>query len=343
MTTSISSSATQTIISAGTNPNALVLDATGIAQVGSINGGQIGGRRNYFLNGSLAVFQRGNVTTAAGGSAYTADMIHVTASAGLTCQVAQGDYGATLGPRGARYNANIVFSGTGAAGSTVRLLIEDVTRFSAGSFTFSADMSSSVNQTITIICRQHFGVGGSVSVDTSTSQALNASNETIIKTFALPSTAGKTLGVGHHLEVIFVTGVANAHTLYLMNAQFELGTVATTPERMHPGDDLAACRRCYETGKGLAGVLSSNLTRAFLAAGNDFKVAKRAVPAMAYTSTIVPTANSISAYDSSGQVVISVPPGVSVDGLREFVQTSTAMQTGIYYAYTWTAAADLVP
>lgn len=90
MTTSIASSATQTIISAGTNPNALVLDATGIAQVGSINGGQLAGLRNRIINGDMRIDQRNagaSVTPVA--TAYTLDRFQLGASVASKLSIQQ--------------------------------------------------------------------------------------------------------------------------------------------------------------------------------------------------------------------------------------------------------------
>jgi len=318
-------------------------DITSLTALASINGGQIGGLRNRILNGALTYFQIGNATISSGSTGYAADMTYVSCQPGISCTFSQGDYGTALGPRGTRYNANVVFAGTGVAGSNFRFFIEDVTEFSADNFTLSCDISDTVAQTYTLTCRQHFGASGSVSVDTITTQALTSANLLLSKTFALPSIAGKTLGVGHHLEVIFSCGAANAHTTYISSIQLEQGTVATPFERRDLGDEFRRVQRYYEAGYASAFVLAAYLNRAYTAKGADFKATKRIAPALTMTSVTTPTITSVSDFAAGTVYAVSVPPATDVTGITGYLQTSTNMNTGSAVLYTYIADARLVP
>lgn len=73
----ITSAATSTIIGAGSNDNALVVD-----QSGGFNGGQLGGMRNLIINGAFNINQRAYVSGAAVGAAlYAHDRWKMAASA----------------------------------------------------------------------------------------------------------------------------------------------------------------------------------------------------------------------------------------------------------------------
>ena len=230
--------------------------------------------RNKLHNSMFQIAQRGAGAFTAQG--YTLDRwtLLVTSDAVSVSQVALTDADRTaIADNEAGYCLQNVFTGNAAAGAynTVTQRIENVRRLAGTTVTVSFWAKANSSPKLGISLDQLFGTGGGASATvTGTGTAIVLSTTWTRYTVAInvPTVAGKTLGTnGDHstaLNFWFSSGTTNATnsgsvgvqsaTVQLWGVQLEIGSGATTLEKIDPALDVANCRRFFQqTSVQLAG------------------------------------------------------------------------------------------
>jgi hypothetical protein len=326
---------------------ALWLPASGAVAVSgttqSING------RNLLHNALFNVQQRGTAGVTAT-AAYTADRWRQDLSLDVvtTQPTALSDaFRASIGDEAATtaLSSNVAGNAGAAAFTLISQPIEGVRRLSGKTITVSLwAWATSGTPKVGIGLRQFFGTGGSPStlVDiNATPITLTTSPARYSVTMAVPSTSGKTLGTNGddytRLGLFLSAGSTNntlaggigvqTATFVIWGVQLEIGSAATTLEKLDPQVDLALCQRFFATG-GVTWV-SGNVT-AGNAIGQPFSlpVTPRAVPTLTYVD--------------AGSSNITTP-GVQMFTQREGRTNGTVTATGsvCIFSGSFTASADL--
>lgn len=135
----------------------------------------------------------------------------------------------------------------------VTQLIESVRTLAGQQAVLSFWAKGDKNLTVTPVLRQHFGTGGtpSANVDISSATtptiAITTSWQRFEIPFAVPSLAGKTIGVSgtDHLAVRFNLPVT-FFQFDIARVQLEAGSSATDFEDRDPGTEAALCLRYYQ-------------------------------------------------------------------------------------------------
>jgi hypothetical protein len=230
------------------------------------------GRRNWLINGSFQVSQRGVFTTA---STYTSSTYYVDrwkggVSGSLT---KQHKLNQTL-PNGQITNSFRV-TATGGAYASIQQYVEDYSVFSGQLVTFSFWAKTNkvgCSASLYTIATQFDVVSGIVADE----------QWHYYKGTALVPTGGTAM----RPEVWTGTGSSSGDYLELAQVQLELGNVATPFEHRSYGEELALCQRYYER------FISNDNNRPlanYWAAGHanlwiPFKVEKRAAPTVSATT-----------------------------------------------------------
>lgn len=196
--------------------------------------------KNKLINGNFDVWQRGTVFTAtAGASTYTADRWIVYA-AGATMYPYQG-----VIANGSKYGLAV----NGQASNTATTFVQRIesTNFQVPDgtkFTVSAKVFSTVSRTIAVFCQTAGSVDNFTTATVlpgATNVMLSAGINTVSVTFE--STAACRNG----LQVEFAFGAVTSGTVWISQAQLELGSVATTFEDRPIGIETMLCQRYYWT------------------------------------------------------------------------------------------------
>lgn len=257
-------------------------------------------RKNLLINGLLDIWQRGDTGAVSVSNAlYTADRWMVFVPAGVTARWDKTPFTLGKGFNGAKWALSVGFT-AGSPGSNIRQRIEGVDTGAGQTVTASFYLNSTVDQTCTVVLRQVFGTGGSVSPDVDHFQDIEVTRDYKRHTvsFNLASVLGKTKGYNNndYIELIIVVKATVAHTVVLASAQLELGQLATEFERRPLQQELAMCQRYFEKtfsqaitpadGADISGSLMSVVYQGQTNSGSQpnaqwqFKVEKRAVPSM---------------------------------------------------------------
>jgi hypothetical protein len=218
-------------------------------RVRSLNGGQLAGFRNKIINGGFDVWQRGTSFTFNSSGGYTADRFNMSSGTGGVAVISRQTFtpGQTDVPGNPKYYMQIQHTTDGGTPANLDTRIEDVNTFSGQNATFSFyGKVSSGTAVWTPRLVQFFGTGGSaVNVVMASDITLTTSWQRFTVTFAVPSTAGKTIGEGNYLRPDIYRGTTGTVTYHFANVQFEAGTVATPFEYRPIGTELALCQRYY--------------------------------------------------------------------------------------------------
>lgn len=298
----------------------------------SINGGQIGGRRNLIINGNFDVWQRGTSITPASAFGYGADrwVTYSYASSSSTISRQSFSLGQTDVPNNPVYYARVASTNTKVY---FEQRIESLSRFSAETLTISFWAKSSDVSNVYLSVTSVFGSGGSANVAELSDEnlgALSSSWQKFTKTFTIGSYSGKTLGTSDYLSVAITSASSDVGTIDISQVQLEVGSVATEFENRSYGEELALCQRYYINNDRW------NIWSGYVvSASNYFENAE--------FPTTMRTAPSVSAtrVGSGGFAVAN--PTVQQENIHGFYAYSTADSTinSGYFIFNYTADAEL--
>lgn len=283
--------------------------------------------KNKLINGDMRLAQRGSAFINPAAS-YTLDRWIGTFTGGTVS--------ALIHPT--TFESYLALTGVTTVGHILQR-IENVNTLAGKTVTLSFRIAVNAPIDLIVYLGQNFGSGGSAEVDGIglTVVPVTTTLTRYSVTIAIPSIAGKTVGVGNYLKVdfSFPTGFSAAD---LYDVQLEEGSVATPFEQRPIGLELSLCQRYYEIGNFNTSYMPRNDGSYLIAmmAPVTFKVTKRVIP------TIV---------DILGlKVYVSGTPesyvgGLSVTGMFEsgfsaYLSSTMANTDGLSEG-TWAASAEL--
>lgn len=236
------------------------------------------GFKNYIINGSFDVWQRGVADAVSPNGYVSADRWQLSSSNSTYKYAESTEKGKYL---------NIVYNSASIAGLLQR--IEDVRTLNGKTVTLSFDVvTSGGTAVISPSWYQVFGSGGSTIVSSNLSELSTSSTswERRSVTFTLPSTNGKTIGSDSFLQVRLdvMTTSTNGMNVYFDNIQLEEGSVATPFEQRPVELELSLCQRYYEVLTGPFWGWQGNYLDSYRNWGGTFKVTKRISPTMTFTN-----------------------------------------------------------
>lgn len=224
--------------------------------VPSINGGPLGDFRNAMVNGNFDVWQSG--TSGFTSNGYTADQWYVTTT-NKTSEVSRGAFtaGQTDVPGSPDYYQIWDVTATTGTGETrVYNVVEGADTFANGqaTVTFWAKLSSGTADFVVKLV-QDFGSGGSADVSTAgQTVGLTASWQKISLVFDLASTAGKTFGSGHKLDVEIAPDDTNStFQLHLARSSLVKGDARNEDDTSGYVDPVMELRRAWRYLRALGG------------------------------------------------------------------------------------------
>jgi len=227
--------------------------------------------RNLLHNAMFNIQQRGNAGWNGNGN-YTADRWRLLFSGDtntITVPPITDAQRAAIGDEAAQYSLTNTFTGGAAAGnySIVQQSMENVRRFSGKTVVVSFWASASAALRLGVGINLNYGTGGSAGVDVNgQSVLLTTSYARYSMTFAIPSTAGITVGTNHDDATslrFYYSGGANYNTvsgnvgvqsgaIAVWGVQVEVaqsGQTQPTPlEKLDPVLQLQQCQRFYWAG-----------------------------------------------------------------------------------------------
>jgi hypothetical protein len=209
---------------------------------------------NAIINGGFDIWQRGTSFASASLFQYTADRWFGNSFAGVTATVSRQSFTPGTAPISGyegefflRFNRG---AGTVTNASFLTQRIEDVRTFAGQTITLSFFAKAATTGTISVSLNQSFGSGGSSTVNgTGQNASITTSWSKFSLTFAVPSVAGKTIGSGSYLDLVFnIPVLFGNNSLDIWGVQLEAGAVSTPFKRNAPSiqAELAVCQRyCY--------------------------------------------------------------------------------------------------
>ena len=257
-----------------------------------LNIGQIGGRRNLIINGSMQVAQRGTSISYNNESKYSA-LDRWLGSISDTGSVSQQSFtvGQTDVPTEPKNYMRIATT-SGSYTKSIFQRIEDVRNGAGQTLTISFyAKNNSGTPTLELIASQKFGSGGSSDVDTTiqSSIALTSSWTKYSYSFTLPSISGKTIGINDNLQFRFNISAGISETDFAQ-VQLEVGDVATPFEHRSYGEELSACQRYYQRGFHYGSAFGlNNANNATWFGHGKCHVTMRTTPTVSIISGVSPT------------------------------------------------------
>lgn len=213
----------------------------------NVNNINYNNQSNLLINGNFDMWQRN--TSFATTYNYTADRWYVEADGtGATRLYSRQAFalGQTDVPNEPtyffRYDQSV--AGSGGTGNNVLQRIEDVRTLAGKTCTFSFWIKTSGTYTIRTNCGQFFGVGGSTAVyNSEVATSIGTTWTKVVRTFNIPSIAGKTLGTSHGLYMYIALPVNTTFSIDIAQVQLNVGDVALPFVPRSYGEELALCRR----------------------------------------------------------------------------------------------------
>ena len=268
-TTGITTSST-VIVGSGVTISESGIEASGIGiTCANINGGKIGGRRNFFINGAMQVAQRATSSTSGGYVSLDRWYVNLSGGSATFSQETNSNPSETGGiQKYARYNVS-----TSSDYTHIRQRIEDVTSVPAGTVIISFYAKGTApSGGLYASTEQSFGSGGSSSVDGTpvlVTSSLTSSWVRYTAQITVGSVDGKTIGAGSYFGVAigqYSNTGGTAYDLNITGVQLEVGTQATPFEHRSFGEELLLCQRYYQevlfnennTGGGILRASNSN-------------------------------------------------------------------------------------
>jgi hypothetical protein len=211
---------------------------------------------NYIINGAFDIWQRGTTFTTPAAGSYTADRTRTNYNGtGSTRVYSRQSFtpglSSTFGyePEYFYRFAQTVAGSGGSFNNFYENFIEDVRTLSGQTVTISFWGKADASRTIAPNFFRSYGSGGSTSETVATASLVNLTTEWVrySRTVDVPSLAGKTIGSGSSIALIFGASSNITQTIDIWGVQVELGSVATPFKRNANSlqGELAACQRYY--------------------------------------------------------------------------------------------------
>jgi len=211
---------------------------------------------NYIINGAFDIWQRGTTFTTPAAGSYTADRTRTNYNGtGSTRVYSRQSFtpglSSTFGyePEYFYRFAQTVAGSGGSFNNFYENFIEDVRTLSGQTVTISFWGKADASRTITPNFFRSYGSGGSTSETVATASSVNLTTEWVrySRTVNVPSLAGKTIGSGSSIALIFGASSNITQTIDIWGVQVELGSVATPFKRNANSiqAELAACQRYF--------------------------------------------------------------------------------------------------
>jgi len=322
-----------------TTQDILTVDASGNAvmpqgvSVYSMNGGQLAGLRNRFINGGMQIAQRGSVEVVSNVDTYGVDrwMCHpslFTTATGSMFSTANSSFASGYGfiwSATTTGSGNVYFTHRIEARNSVSLNSKTITI----SFKVYQDSGSTTGVNVNIhraSVADYFGAPILVSA-----ASIGSLPSGVFTSFSLTTTLGSTSGTNGLQIAIQLTGLGalTAANIIIGDAQLEVGSVATPFEQRPYGMELALCQRYYTksfdsalgTAPGDLGALfmqpNTNSTTAFdVTLSVRFPVAMRTAPTVTGVNPTQGWGNSNWRLSSDSGDVTTVIGDISTQGMR---------------------------
>ena len=225
------------------------IEASGIGiTCANINGAQIGGRRNLFINGAMQIAQRATSSTSGGYVSLDRWYVNLSGGSATFSQETNSNPSETGGiQKYARYNVS-----TSSDYTHIRQRIEDVTSVPAGTVIISFYAKGTApSGGLYVSTEQNFGSGGSSSVDGTAvlvTSSLTSSWVRYTAQITVGSVDGKTIGTGNYIGIAIGQHSNTGGTAYDLNItgiQLETGLQATVFEHRSYGEELSLCQRYF--------------------------------------------------------------------------------------------------
>ena len=278
-------------------------------------------RKNAIINGCFRIWQRALSQTTLGYGSDDRWNNSVGADAAINHSLGTHTVGEERG--GSWYfSRTAVTAGTIVSSYVVKIQrIENVSTFAGQTVTLSFDAKADATKPIAVEFYQNFGSGGSAVVDGLSVTTFNLTTGWVrySVTVSVPSITGKTVGAGSFLAVYFwFEGGSNYNTrnnslghqsgtFDICSVQLEEGSVATSFENRHVGEEILLCQRYYEKFTDIYSVgycISTTVAYGWL----QYKVKKRTTPTIVIsftTNTTVHTPSGGTLNISSSASVVS--------------------------------------
>ena len=227
-------------------PGKLIVD-----EIEDSGGTSVIGRKNYIINGSFDIWQRGSSETGRTSSGYAADRWFINPSGGTIASSRESfTVGQTDVPNEPEYFYRFTNS-VAADNAGLWQKIEGVRSLAGQTATISfyAKYTTNAPTSLTLDINQDFGSSGSADVATSiqTGITLTTSWQKFTYSISVPSISGKTVAGGND-NISFRIGNPNTEIwdMDIAQVQVEKGSVATDFEVRPIGEELALCQRYYQ-------------------------------------------------------------------------------------------------
>lgn len=254
---------------------------------------QLSGYRNKIINGGMWVSQRGT-----GFSLSTATYIRIldrwyigidTSGSVAINQVFANDV---------PYNDTGTYmrlQGTALVGCFLSTAIESVRTFAGKTVVLSyyENLASGTDTGAAPYLVQYFGSGGSANVAIAATSDVTTNSRRVL-TYSVPSIAGKTLGAGHYLNVVFPLG--GTFDKHISSVQLEEGGLTPFETRSY-AEDLKLCQRYYEISQASLRAYATGASQQWDTTVS-FNTSKRVVPTLSASGGVVLNINSAQAFPS---------------------------------------------
>ena len=217
------------------------ITTTGTVNTPSINGQQVGGRRNHIINGAMEVAQRGTSSTSTGWGYYTVDRMNTNlrAGAGTMSQYTLND---ELPP----FVNAFKFAITSASNSGQPIMqqkIEDSRKFKNRQVTLS--FFAKASKAITVNTAFDLLWANADNFTTAVDHSITTSWQRFTSTVTLPNPSGSYNSTYDHLYTRITTPLNDTFDFYITGLQVEYGATATDYEHRSFGEELALCQRYF--------------------------------------------------------------------------------------------------
>jgi len=336
-----------------------------VINASSINGGQIGGRKNLIYNGAMQVAQRGTTITGVTTSTYQCDRWFYNSEAEETVTLEQ----SSDAPDGFGYSQKITVTTADADITNDYVEIEqtfeglDLQQLAWG--TSSAKpltVSLWVKSSQTGVCAIGLYMAGTATMIGSTFTINSASTwEYKTVTFAGNTTDVITNDNAQRLRLWIGLAAGSAYngtdntswgaytnakrlygqtlnligttsaTFQMTDVQLEVGSVATEFDRQPYGQELMLCKRYYNNASTVQNIFSGYVVSGYIYYhSSTFPVQMRTNPTMTYTIYATPQG-----------FALTNPSGVGTPFGQYAYKTSNSTVNGGFYTYKYTADAEL--